>query len=508
MCKPGSGRLSGRRLDQLAGGLHVAHGGISHASSAGQRTHAPHTSGPLLQDAHLGRGRSPARVGLALSGCHRACPRAIFAVRTTPLDLPTTLDTGATSSTRFHIVGALAGHGAETEVLRPGDADTRPVALLAVRTCTLLPGRGSRAATGQARPRHRLVVDCPRHLRRGGAAHGPTACATDSLLLVLGPLPCLPACTGTARVRYRLNARGRDLDQCAADRAGALLGNLRPWLPHLHLSLAGGTVCRPDTRRRVVAQILATLGVLAVENLARGCACVVRHPGMIERRQALGVTFALPRGSGPLLTHKVLGVRTGTQLGGRTGHQNPPLRAALLRSRQERSHLRWRDLLAVPRAVDPLDRGCLYLKTLFALPTDPIARTLGTRGAIPPVCRRNGKQRLTARTVFLRCHWHPPPYCSKFHSYLDDSVAGMVGYGKRRRRPPLPAGERTTSGHSDTEHNTPMAHMMENKQAANRGRVGGGLFFVRSEGDASKPPLHCAFQAQCSKIHSHILPPC
>ncbi len=52
-----------------------------------------------------------------------------------------------------------------------------------------------------------------------------------------------------------------------------------------------------------------------------------------------------------------------------------------------------------------------------------------------------------------------------------------------------------------------MQFVIENKQTANRGQVGGGLFFVRSEGDASKPPLHCAFQAQCSKIHSHILPP-
>jgi len=49
---------------------------------------------------------------------------------------------------------------------------------------------------------------------------------------------------------------------------------------------------------------------------------------------------------------------------------------------------------------------------------------------------------------------------------------------------------------------------MENKQTANRGQIGGGPFYVRSEANASKPRLHCAFQAQCTNFHSDILPPC
>ena len=417
MRRPGSGRPgAGHRLDQLASGLHVAHGGISHASSSGQGAHTTHTSGPLLKHELLCRGGAPVRVRPPLFGCCGAGPTTVLTVSAAAHDGTAALGTRA-APPRCKVVIVPTGQGAEARGFRLGQTDTGAVALGAVLTRALLvrrlglPARGTRPGGGPA-------GNSAREMRRREALDGPTPGAGQvARPAALPSPPRVPTC-GTATPRLV----GRDLplrqiNQRAADWARALLPTFDTGVnspPAAMMALRAEFLPKP--RWGPVANL--TPALLAPQDLA------LTGPGAAARIVApcfptLWMMLVLVR---LRFRDRDRHPRKQALVSPSTGGSDPPLCVAYTRGGHQLRQRRGKVALPV-RLSRP--RQALYGEGLAAILARPRAgRRMARVAAKDLVVARPRELSMALRAALLHS---PPPCRSKITSYFDDSIAGMVG---------------------------------------------------------------------------------
>jgi len=486
MCKPGSGRPSrGHRLGQATQLIELLRRRLGDPSGGGQRAHAPHAGLPLLQDAQLGRGGMPVRVWFSLPPCDCTWPATVQNIAPPPLEVSSTPRTAPRSLAAEVVARAMIGT-AEVLFRRWAQAHASSEGLPTLHIGAHLGPHSCPAhLTRGAHPGHRRLVYTFRNSALGVGSHR----AAYSALHVLPPYSRF----GTEPLQ--IVATRTEGMCCPGGKAcgnGELLVTDRAYPAHR------GTCPKPNgyllSREHLAlytltpsSRVLPCLVTVRCMVMPDGTLTPDRWDQVIRARAMRpcasdidaplcnALSYRLPNANCTLFM--LCGVRAGL--------------GAILASLRG-AHNR-----------EGFPAGGILTDAMVCL----LETCLTTKVLLPPSFR--GEQLIAADPFTYprrSSHIHASRR-TNIHSYLDVSIPSLVWYWERRRRPSLPAGERTTSWHSGAEHNTPMEHRMENKQAANRGRVGGGLFRLRSKGDAVRRPLYCALQAQCTKIHSHIPPP-